>query len=85
MATITVKPYVDKAVDDGIGLAGLGINSFPKTKKSFQVPIKNGRYLTGFDEHASYLASLEEKEKAKEIKTKGRPNINLPVAENQNI
>lgn len=68
MATITVKPYVDKTVIDGVGLVGLGISSFPKTKKSFQVPIKNGRYLTGFDEKASYLFSLDEKEKAKEIK-----------------
>jgi len=68
MATITVKPYVDKSEDDGIGLVGLGLNSFPGTKKIFQVPIKNGRYLTGFDEHASYLSTLDEKEKAKEIK-----------------
>ena len=67
MAVISIKPYVDKN-DDAIGLAGLGLNAFPGTKKIFQVPVKNGRFLTGFDEKASYLSSLDAKEREKEIK-----------------
>jgi hypothetical protein len=67
MSTITVKPYIDKSMDDGIGLSSLGLNSFPNTSKKFQVPIKNGKFLTGFDPDASYLSTLDTKEKAKEI------------------
>lgn len=67
MATVTVKPYVDRE-EDKIGLAGLGMNSFPGTKKIFQVPVKSGRFLTGFDEKAAYLSLLDPKEKEKEIK-----------------
>lgn len=67
MAVVTVKPYVDKEINP-IGLAGLGYNSFPGTKKIFQVPIKNGRFLTGYDEKAPYLSSLDVKEREKEVK-----------------
>lgn len=67
MATVTVKPYVDRE-EDKIGLAGLGLNAFPGTKKIFQIPIKSGRFLTGFDEKAAYLSNLEPKEREKEIK-----------------
>lgn len=67
MAVITVKPYLDPE-EDKIGLIGLGLNAFPGTKKVFQVPVKNGRFLTGFDEKAAYLSYLPEKEREKETK-----------------
>lgn len=67
MAVITVKPYLDPE-EDRIGLIGLGLNRFPGTKIIFQVPIKNGRFLTGFDEKAAYLSYLTPKDKEKEIK-----------------
>lgn len=67
MGVITIKPYVDHE-EDKIGLAGLGLNSFPGTSKIFQVPVKNGRFLTGFDEQAAYLSTLPEKEREKEKK-----------------
>jgi len=67
MATMIIKPYVDKDKDT-IGLSDLGMNSFPKTSTITEVPIIYGKYLTGFDVNAFYLDSLDEKTKAKEVK-----------------
>lgn len=65
MATVIIKPYIDK--DDTIGLGVMGLNSFPGTMKAFHVPEKHGRFLTGFDTGAFYLNSLDEKERKKEV------------------
>jgi hypothetical protein len=68
MATMIIKPYVDKEKDT-IGLSDLGMNSFPRTSTTTEVPIIYGKYLTGFDKNAFYLDSIQdEKLKAKEIK-----------------
>lgn len=67
MATMIIKPYVDKEKDT-IGLSELGMNSFPKTSTITEVPVIYGKYLTGFDKNAFYLDRLDEKTKAKEIK-----------------
>jgi hypothetical protein len=69
MATMIIKPYVDKEKDT-IGLSDLGMNSFPRTSTTTEVPIIYGKYLTGFDKNAFYLDTIQdEKLKAKEIKT----------------
>ena len=69
MATMIIKPYVDKEKDT-IGLSDLGLNSFPRTSTTTEVPIIYGKYLTGFDKNAFYLDFIQdEKLKAKEIKT----------------
>lgn len=64
MATVIIKPYIDK--EDGIGLGAMGLNSFPGTKKIIQVPVKHGKYLTGFDVDAFYLAQMDDKDRKKE-------------------
>lgn len=66
MAVLLVKPYIDKD-QDSIGLAPMGLNSFPSTKKIIEIPEKYGKYLTGFDTEAYYLDALDEKERQKEI------------------
>ena len=69
MATMIIKPYVDKEKDT-IGLSDLGMNSFPRTSTTTEVPILYGKYLSGFDKNAFYLDLIQdEKQKAKEIKT----------------
>ena len=69
MATMIIKPYVDKEKDI-IGLSDLGMNSFPRTSTTTEVPILYGKYLSGFDKNAFYLDLIQdEKQKAKEIKT----------------
>ena len=69
MATMIIKPYVDKDKDT-IGLSDLGMNSFPRTSTTTEVPILYGKYLSGFDKNAFYLDLIQdEKQKAKEIKT----------------
>lgn len=67
MAVVTIKPFLDEE-NDLVGLKDLGLSSFPGTKKIIQVPIKNGRFLTGFDDKASYLDYLSEDERKKELK-----------------
>lgn len=66
MATILIKPVVDPE-KDSIGLSKLGLNSYPGTGKISQVPLKHGRFLTGYDVNAFYISSLPEKERKKEI------------------
>ena len=69
MATIIIKPYIDKDRDT-IGLSELGMNSFPRTSTITEVPIIFGKFLTGFDTNAFYLERIQdEKQKQKEIKS----------------
>ena len=69
MATIIIKPYVDKDKDT-IGLSDLGMNAFPRTSTTTEVPIIYGKYLTGFDKNAFYLDLIQdEKLRSKEIKS----------------
>lgn len=67
MAVLLIKPYVNKE-EDSIGLASMGLNSFPSTKKIIEIPVKYGKYVTGFDPNAYYLDSMDEKDRAKEVK-----------------
>ena len=39
-----IKPYVDKEKDT-IGLSDLGMNSFPRTSTTTEVPIIYGKYF----------------------------------------
>ena len=69
MATMIIKPYVDKDKDT-IGLSDLGLNAFPRTSTTTEVPIIYGKYLTGFDKNAFYLDLIQdEKLRTKEIKS----------------
>lgn len=67
MATMIIKPYIDRDKDT-IGLSELNLNSFPRTSTTTEVPIVYGKYLTGFDPNAFYLDKLDEKTKEKEKK-----------------
>lgn len=59
--SVQIKPYVNKERDT-LGLAVLGLSTFPNTKKSIHVPVVGNRYLTNLDEDATHLINLKRKD-----------------------
>ena len=67
MATMLIKPFIRRD-KDSIGLSDLNLNAFPGTSVFTEIPIRFGKYITGFDPNAFYLDNMDEKKKAKEKK-----------------